>query len=423
MRSDAKPPAVREIRIAVALTALLLCLPVIGVVARPQLQKADFQVLYTGGLMLREGRAAKLYDIGEQQRAQEQFAGRPGVLPDPYPPFHALLLAPLTLLGYRGAYLAWGAINIALWVTFQGIVWRELSGRIQFFRYLLLSAAFFPLWLTLMEGQTSILVMLSFALSFVYLKRKRDYRAGLALGLGLIKFQVILPFVFIFLLRRKWKLIAGVAIAASVLVLLSIATVGPSGILSYANLLIDTVRHPMDPSYSSINTLDMPTISGFMSSTLRGMVRQGWVAAVSLALSSVLAFLVSWYWERAKITENNKEFDRMFAAALGASLLGSAHLHPHDLVLMLLPVLVLVGSLQWGATFNQRWLITFAISILYGVPLYYVQWGPPLVLAPAVLVLVLAALSLAHRVPKDTAGGERAELAAVGAGRRASVTG
>jgi hypothetical protein len=161
-----------------------------------------------------------------------------------------------------------------------------------------------------------------------------------------------------------------------------------------------------------------------MSGVLRGTIRQGWVAAVSLAFSGVLALLVAWHWERAKSTGNNKEFgSMMFAAAVGASLLGSTHLHPHDLTLMLLPTVVVTGSPGWAAKLSNRWFITFAIAILYAVPLYYVRWGPPFVLAPALLTFVVATLSFASRVRKGALAGENPGQTAVASIGSAGVTG
>jgi hypothetical protein len=53
--------------------------------------EADFGTLYTGGLILHEGNASKLYNLDEQMRMQEQFLKRKGLWVDPYPPFEAML--------------------------------------------------------------------------------------------------------------------------------------------------------------------------------------------------------------------------------------------------------------------------------------------------------------------------------------------
>src|SRR5215470_17639573 len=198
-----KVPTARDVRIGVALTAVLLFVPVLLTANTGLLRGVDFAVPYTGGLILREGNAAKLYDLSEQQRVQEEFLKRPGLLPDPYPPFHAPLFSPLTRLGYRHAYLAWGVINVFLWLLFYRLLRDEAGATMNPFRYLKLSSLFFPLWVAIFQGQFTVLLLVAFALAFLCLKRGRDWIGGLALGLGLLKFQVVIPFAVIFLLRRK----------------------------------------------------------------------------------------------------------------------------------------------------------------------------------------------------------------------------
>jgi len=50
---------------------------------------------------------------------------------------------------------------------------------------------------------------------FHLLKNGRDFRAGAILGLGLFKFQFIVPFALIFLLRRRWKFMRGFVATAA----------------------------------------------------------------------------------------------------------------------------------------------------------------------------------------------------------------
>lgn len=62
-----------------------------------------------------------------------------------------------------------------------------------------------------MQGQTTVLLLILFSLTYVSLKQSQDLRAGFFLGLGLFKFPVVFPFAIICLLRRKWKMLAGCA--------------------------------------------------------------------------------------------------------------------------------------------------------------------------------------------------------------------
>lgn len=355
-------------RIAAGLTTALLCLIIIGIATSSWVWKADFAVPYTGALILRQGNASRMYDLGCQERVQEALLKRRGLLLDPYPPVHALLFAPLTVLGYRAAYIVWGAINILLWLFFQHLVRPEAS-RIQPLRFLILSGLFFPLWVALIQGQFSILLLVSFALAFVNLKHRRDWAAGLALGLGLLKFQIVLPFALIFLLRRRWQFIGGLTVAASLLALLSLATVGPVGLASYLNLLTDTFRHPTAWAYVTIKPWNMPTIRGFVSGLLRGHVSAAWITGVSTISATLAVVATAWFWGTEEGVRGIR-FNIMFAAGVAVSLLASPYLYPHDLAPIALSAILLVSAVSGERDSPGRLVVIVSISILYLSPLY-----------------------------------------------------
>lgn len=396
-----------EIRIGVAISAVFLFLIVVGVAAYSHPEKADFAVPYTGGYILQYGDASKVYDLDEQRRVQEELLNRKGLLLDPYPPFHAVLFAPLTRLGYRRAYVTWGAINILLWLIFQHLARRHAGFRIQPARYLMLCSLYFPLWLALEQGQLSLLLLLSFVLCYMYLKDGQDYAAGFALCLGLLKFQAVLPLVIIFTLRRKWKLIAGFVAAAALLGLLSVISLGPSGVLSYLNLLVDIAKHPSNPAYVTIKPWNMPTIRGFVAGVLRESALQSWIAALSVILSICLILFTTWRWEQEEQKGDRARFDLMFAAGLAVSLVTAPYLHLHDLTPMLLAVILVMASPQWSEKPRERRMLILVIAILYVTPLYYLlllRREALYVLAPVLVFFALAAMALGRKRAQQAAG-------------------
>lgn len=73
----AKPPKRSEVQIALGLTAVLLFVVVVLLTAvLDGARRFDFTSFYTGGLILRQGNAARLYDLGEQARIQRQLFNR-----------------------------------------------------------------------------------------------------------------------------------------------------------------------------------------------------------------------------------------------------------------------------------------------------------------------------------------------------------
>jgi hypothetical protein len=61
----------------------------------------------------------------------------------------------------------------------------------------------------------------------------------------------------------------------------------------------------------------------------------------------------------------------MFGSALAVTLLVSPHEFTHDLTLMLLAVLLVIGSSQWELESGWRLALISSIVILYTIPLYF----------------------------------------------------
>ena len=403
-----KAPTARDVRVGVALTAVLLFVPVVLTANTGLLRGVDFAVPYTGGLIMGQGNAAKLYDLAEQQRVQEGFLKRPGLLIDPFPPFHAPLFSPLTRLGYRAAYITWGMVNILLWVAFYYQMGSGPGARMNPFRCLKLSSLFFPLWVAIFQGQFSVLLLVAFALAFLCLKRGRDHAAGFALGLGLLKFQAVLPFAIIFLLRRKWRFIAGLAGAASLLGLVSVIAVGPQDMASYVNLMIDFMKHPSNPVYA-VKPWNMPTVRGFVTGLLSGRIPQRWISALWMSLSGLVMLITAWCWESGDRRGDGDRFDLMFAAALVVSALTAPHLLVHDLAPMILAVILVIASPEWKSKSRERVVIIVAIGILYASPLYLAQLvmrEKVFLLAPILATFAGAVLVLGRRTAHRKSDGE-----------------
>ena len=86
--------------------------------------------------------------------------------------------------------------------------------------YLALWFIFAPLGIALYQGQSSLVLLSLFIATFIAFRQGRDFRAGLWLGLGLFKFQFVLPFVLILFLLRKWKFMQGFSLMAALLAIL-----------------------------------------------------------------------------------------------------------------------------------------------------------------------------------------------------------
>ena len=90
--------------------------------------------------------------------------------------------------------------------------------------------------MALLPGQDSILLLFLYGLAFSALATGRAFVAGVFLALALFKFQLVLPFVLVLLLRRQWKAVWDLVLLAFVLLLVSAEVVGWNGVLAYPDL-------------------------------------------------------------------------------------------------------------------------------------------------------------------------------------------
>src|SRR5260370_29930727 len=263
------------------------------------------------------GLGPKLYDLAEQQKLKGVLLPDAEPLVYEHPPFEALLLAPLGALLYRTAYLIWGLINAAIWLTLTYLLRPYDSAPGDDLRYLALWLLFAPLGVALFEGQSSLLLLLLYSIAFIQLRSGCDFRAGAILGLALFKFQFVIPLALIFLLQRKWRFMKGFLATATALGVLSLVAVGWHGTISYIHLLVGIATHPDNSSYGA--AIGTATIQGFVQALLGGVVGH---AAVSFVVAGGSLFLIFWAggpWRKAGLAADRRTFDpRCFGSMFAA---------------------------------------------------------------------------------------------------------
>ena len=241
----------------------------------------DFSIFYTAGKIVERGQSARLYDSRLQWQTQREFAPevtiRQGPLLYTHPPFEALAFSLLVRFSFPTAVLLWAAIKILLLVFVLPIcLGRGPPGELLLPKPWtgLLCLAYFPVAIDLLQGQDSMIVFLSFALSYAALRRGAEFSAGMWLGLGLVKFQFAIPLALVYLLRRKGKVWWGFSLVGLILLLVSIALVGWRGLTAYPHTLI----------VGGVSPQVMPNLRGVMTTVL------GWPRGVSWSRSRWLAF-------------------------------------------------------------------------------------------------------------------------------------
>jgi len=360
--------------VAIGLTILLIFASLLLKLATGEAAHLDFGQLYAAGAMISEGQTGYLYDLKAQTATQERVLRRPGVLPFISPPFEALLFVPMAKIPYSQAYLLWGAFNIALYVWFAWMT-RIVSG-LSIYQHLIACFGFFPLWLAVDLGQMTLVLLVLVTFSAFAVKREQDFRAGILLGLGLFRFQLLLPLLVFSLVQRRWRFLGGTALVGALYLALSLWIVGFGGLWSYLRLLNNITETLGDSS-----SWNMPTIQCFFNLFFSPRP----VIVKSLSIISGLA-LLGWLIHRASKLDE----DHCLAALLFVSVLLTPYAHPYDLSL------VLLGFFLANHTLGARyWTMLLAYPLIAFVAGAFderlrVLWpliGVPLILLATALVL------------------------------------
>jgi len=334
----------------------------------------DFPDFYCAARMLAAGHGHQLYDAAAQRQCQAHYTGRVGTLYI-HPPFEAVVYLAVAWLPLRRAYLLWSFLSLAF---LAAAVRRVANDNLLPWDWRLVLAAsltFVPALLCLVQGQDSLLLLWLVVLAFTALRGGRAFAAGCWLGLGLFKFELVLPLVLVLALTQSGSsrtgLAKGFCLVALALAGLSAAICGWSVFAAYPEFL----AHLRDQPFAGISPQAMANFRGLAYFFFHR--ESSWVIGVVSILSIAALITTLTYWRTARVVASGRDdFDRAFAVTVVCALLVSYHLNPHDLSLLLLPMLLLCGEAAGTKTNSSRlWIIALS-AILFLPPLHLLalQW-------------------------------------------------
>lgn len=325
----------------------------------------DFAIYYCAGDVVRQGFGHQLYDPAPRFEVQQQFATAVplfrGPLPWTHPPFEALFFVPFSYFSYLHAYILWNLLNLVLLGSALFLL-RPYTSQLRARGpgiWILGIFAFFPLFFNLLEGQDAVVLLFLYALAFVCLRSGRDALAGVPLGLALFKFHLVLPFVLLVLLQKRWKLLYGFVPVSLLTVLASVAIAGVRVLTAYPGYVFywEKIMAGKDRVPAGMPNLRGLTYVFFPNSSY----------LIPLLLSVALLGFVAW---RCRPSPLPSRFDLNFSLALVATVLVSYHVVSYDLSVLLIPVLLLANA--WLETDGRKWpsaLILAGIALLLLSPL------------------------------------------------------
>lgn len=364
------PTAVRSAVKSLIVTALLTIVVTYHVQRFPVTKNGiDFPAFYCAAKMVLSGAGPQLYDVHTQQLFHVKYAGGIGVLFN-HPPFEVLPYLPAALLPYARGYLLWTVISIALLALGAFFLNRETGVFRDSGILIMLFLVFAPLQLDVMQGQDVALLMVVFVALYGALRRGRLFASGAMLALGLVKPHLVLPcFAILLIVRKSRRLFAGFASVAALLALVSVAIGGGSVFGAYPAFVLGlnrlrAVGYAPAAMANWRGLLSLLSLSSNWQVLLLvvGSLALGWLAVHVFALrvpDSRIAFNAGQHG-----ASSNAAFDLAFSNLVLIAVLVSYHLSPHDLTLLLIPVVLIVRYLRHAGIHRDPVRIALVLLLL-----------------------------------------------------------
>ena len=352
------------------IATLFLQLSLVLIIYLPAIRAghADFRNRYTAGYMVRTGHGSENYDYGAEIIFQNQLVSPESVaLPFIPPAYEALFFAPFSFLSFRPAFFLFLAVNLAILFLCMRLL-RPCMSNLALLRFDLpaLMFLFFPITVALMQGQDSILLLALLTGAFLCIQRDREVAAGAMVALGLYKFQLVIPIFLLFLAWRRWRFSAAFACTSAALAAVSIEIVGVAPSVRYFHSLIRAGSSLGSVAGSSLNMNMMANLHGALYTVLKGSsLALPMTAAASGAVMILLAL------------RQPRGVDALLIA-IPAGVLVSYGMYPHDMCILILPIVVLLDRLTGIGKEKYRFR---RVQILTAVLL---------LVAPTLLILIIA---------------------------------
>ena len=219
--------------------------------------------------------------------------------PSPYPALCVLPFFVTDLLGPIGGFMAWTALNLILALAIvHGLLRSSRHDRPVIY---LMTFVFLPIFFTLIMGQLTILMTFGLYKSYRALERGQDFRAGLWMGLLLLKPQFALVLALVWLVKSRWRALGGLVLVGGVLAISTWILVSTDGVRDYLSILrrfsgfrkVPEIVHPWFminfrgllvnllpvEGYESLGKSLVLILSSLLTLSLLGVWRGGWYPA------------------------------------------------------------------------------------------------------------------------------------------------
>jgi len=277
-------------------------------------KESDFPAFYTAARLWHDG--VNPYDLEQQCLRQFPIRGEP-CLPFAHPPVLLPLLSLISNDDFVRSYYRWTGVLLVV-VVICLIPLYKISEQ---WLLSIQSILFLPIVIALALGQDTPFILLAVLCWFWLLGERRDFLAGLALSLSVLKPQIAI-LIGVPLLFARPKAFSGFLVGGFALLLFSFVLVGKDGFSE----LLHIVRVMSQGEGFGVNPAMMVSVTGLLA-------RVGLSASWSWIFFAVALIAISVLWRKLGTTPP------MLAAGIAIALFCAPHLHLHDLSLLSAPIL------------------------------------------------------------------------------------
>ena len=338
----------------------------------------DFAVWWAGGLQALHGNPAALYDPGEFNRIQAALF-RPGEAVylnwASYPPTFFLVLAPLALVPYAYAFIAWDAVTLLGCVGVVYLIVRRAPA------IALALASPFTAW-NFIAAQNGFLTGSLLGLSLWFLER-RPILAGAFIGCLTYKPQYGILFPIALVAARQWRAIISAGVTAAMLALASIVLFGGDAWIAFPEGFMVQGKFSLGAGPDS-NWGYLQTVYGLIRH-LHGSAGLAWLAQGLTTLAAAVAVWIVW---RSRVRYALKA-----ATLSAAALIATPYAFAYDMAAIAIPAAFLAtDQLRHGLLRGDQavWIILFGAPFAVLLVLGDYIGGPTFGGTPISLLTVIA---------------------------------
>jgi alpha-1,2-mannosyltransferase len=251
-----------------------------------------------------------------------------------YGPQVALAFVPLVRLPFLAQAVIWMTLSLLIYFVCIYLLWKSCGPLSPYPGFVALCAiAYPPLFHFFVRGQLSAAVLLCFVLAYFAFLARREWIAGIALGLLVFKPQFLVAIPLVLLLAQAWKALAGLAISAAAQLALTSIYFGISVMRTYFYMLLQSAASPRTTELI-LSPIQMHSLRAFW------VLLIPWPQAVLVlyTLSAIAVIVMA-----AAVWRSSSPLTFRFSALILAAVLVSPHIYIYDLLPLALALLLLAN--------------------------------------------------------------------------------